>query len=110
MSARSRSRGWVLGHVPEGHPPQSGTGEVHRFATLTTRVAGGSVMGMTEDRSRLTRMLEPWRGAPDQDVDPVEVDRHHRRRSAAGVEAVAVAANRAAGQMGPLRAMNTLRQ
>ena len=49
---------------------------------------------MTEDRSRLTRMLEPWRGAPDQDVDPVQVDRHHRRRSAAGVEAVAVTVNR----------------
>ena len=40
----------------------------------------------------------------------MEVDRHHRRRSAAGVEAVAVAANRAAGQMGPLRATTTLRQ
>ena len=33
-----------------------------------------------------------------------------RRRSAAGVEAVAVTVNRAAGQMGPLRATNTLRQ
>ncbi|HET7821846.1 MAG TPA: FdhF/YdeP family oxidoreductase, partial [Ornithinibacter sp.] len=65
---------------------------------------------MTEDRSRLARMLEPWQGAPDQDVDPLDVDRHHRRRSAAGVEAVAVALNRAAGQMGPLRAANTLRQ
>jgi molybdopterin-dependent oxidoreductase alpha subunit len=65
---------------------------------------------MTEDRSRRARMLEPWRGAPDQDVDPLDVDRHHRRRSAAGMEAVAVALNRAAGQMGPVRATNTLRR
>ncbi|MFL6177035.1 MAG: molybdopterin-dependent oxidoreductase, partial [Ornithinibacter sp.] len=64
---------------------------------------------MTEDNSRGARMLEPWRGAPADDVDPLAVDRHHRRRSAAGVEAVAVAANRVSGQMGPLRAVSTLR-
>ncbi|MFL6165673.1 MAG: FdhF/YdeP family oxidoreductase [Ornithinibacter sp.] len=64
---------------------------------------------MTEDNSRGARMLEPWRGAPTDDVDPLAVDRHHRRRSAAGVEAVAVAANRVSGQMGPLRAVSTLR-
>ncbi len=62
------------------------------------------------DSSRLTRMLEPWRGAPADDVDATEVDVHHRRKGAAGVEGVAVAVNRSAGQMGPVRSLNTLRR
>jgi formate dehydrogenase major subunit len=55
-------------------------------------------------------MLEPWRGAPAEDVDATEVDVHRRRSGAAGVEGVAVALNRTAGQMGPLRSANTLRR
>lgn len=65
---------------------------------------------MSDESTRLSRMLEPWRGAPRDDSDSPDVDRHHRRRAAAGVEAVAVAMNRAAGQMGPLRSVNTLRR
>ena len=64
---------------------------------------------MTQDSTRRTRALEPWRGAPGGDVDPVQVDRHRRRRAAAGLEGIAVAANRTAGQMGPVRALGTLR-
>ncbi|WP_239100645.1 FdhF/YdeP family oxidoreductase [Phycicoccus sp. CSK15P-2] len=55
-------------------------------------------------------MLEPWKGAPDGDVGATDVDRHRRRSAAAGVEAVAVSMNRGAGQMGPVRAVNTLRR
>ncbi|NHA68144.1 FdhF/YdeP family oxidoreductase [Phycicoccus sp. CMS6Z-2] len=55
-------------------------------------------------------MLEPWRGAPDDDVVATDVDVHRRRHAAAGVEAVAVSVNRAAGQMGPARTLNTLRR
>ncbi|QIM22503.1 FdhF/YdeP family oxidoreductase [Phycicoccus sp. HDW14] len=62
------------------------------------------------DSSRLTRMLEPWRGAPASDVEPTDVDVHHRRSAAAGLEAVAVSMNRSAGQMGPARTLNTLRR
>ncbi|MGL4745314.1 MAG: FdhF/YdeP family oxidoreductase, partial [Dermatophilaceae bacterium] len=59
--------------------------------------------------SRLTRMLAPWRGAPCSDVDPTDVDTRRRRSAAAGIEGVAVAVNRAAGQMGPVRATSALR-
>ncbi|MGL4177957.1 MAG: molybdopterin-dependent oxidoreductase, partial [Dermatophilaceae bacterium] len=59
--------------------------------------------------SRLTRMLAPWRSAPRSEVDPTDVDVHRRRSAAAGVEGVAVAMNRAVGQMGPARAVAALR-
>ncbi|WP_404350854.1 FdhF/YdeP family oxidoreductase [Phycicoccus jejuensis] len=62
------------------------------------------------ENSRVTRMLEPWRGAPEADVAPTDVDVHHRRRAAAGLEAVAVSMNRGIGQMGPVRTLNTLRR
>ena len=60
------------------------------------------------ENSRIGRMLDPWRGAPTTEVDPVDVEVHRRRKKAAGVEAVAVAMNRSAGQMGPLRSVATL--
>ncbi len=65
---------------------------------------------MTEKNSRLSRLLEPWRGSPADDVEPTAVEQHDRHHAAAGVEGVAVAMNRAVGQMGPLRALNTLRR
>ncbi|WP_157622408.1 FdhF/YdeP family oxidoreductase [Nostocoides sp. Soil756] len=62
------------------------------------------------ENNRVTRMLEPWRGAPEADVNPTDVDVHHRRKAAAGLEAVAVSMNRGVGQMGPVRTLNTLRR
>ncbi|QKE83306.1 FdhF/YdeP family oxidoreductase [Arthrobacter sp. NEB 688] len=62
------------------------------------------------ENTRLTRMLEPWRGAPESDVVPTDVDVHHRRKGAAGLEAVAVSMNRGIAQMGPARTLNTLRR
>ncbi len=62
------------------------------------------------ETSRWSRILEPWRGAPREDGDATDVERHRRRQAAAGVEAVAVSVNRAAGQMGPLRSLATLRR
>ncbi|MBR7744008.1 FdhF/YdeP family oxidoreductase [Phycicoccus sp. BSK3Z-2] len=62
------------------------------------------------DSTRMSRLLEPWRGAPRDDVDATDVDVHERRKAAAGIEAVAVSMNRSAGQMGPVRTLNTLRR
>ena len=73
----------------------------HRFTSRTSRRSGGSVARMTEDNSQARPDARAVARRPDQDVDPVQVDRHHRRRSAAGVEAVAVAANRDARADGP---------
>lgn len=60
------------------------------------------------ENSRIGRMIDPWRGAPTEEVDPTDVEVGRRRKKAAGVEAVAVAMNRSAGQMGPLRSVTTL--
>lgn len=60
------------------------------------------------DTQRLARVLDPWRPAPRADGDPTAVEVHRRPSSAAGLEAVAVAMNRGAGQMGPVRAVRTL--
>ena len=62
------------------------------------------------DTTRISRMLEPWRGAPAENVDPQDVDVHRRRKKAAGLEAVAVSMNRGIAQMGPARTLATLRR
>ncbi|MEO6789419.1 MAG: FdhF/YdeP family oxidoreductase [Ornithinibacter sp.] len=64
---------------------------------------------MSDDASRFSRLLEPWRGAPKDDVNATSVERDDLSTSAAGVTGVAVAMNRTIGQMGPVRSLTTLR-